>query len=285
MERNKSRALVRLLLQLLDVHYTFKYVSNWWCKFRMHITCCFYNNWKEYLQNNSAFSFLSTYLSKCLFLVTEMISLFLFACLIGFLAYHFYELLPTSPFFHVLSEYFVMAGFTSPFTRLLFNTYDALGSWWVRYEFCFREPDYISWSALQMTYCFMASPQPAVSQGGELMWQLSAAESRGFLCLSLIPIFVFSHTELNRVDHSYMSSGFYWTLSSVILPYRTSQKLCFCWRNVATSDFSSIRGELLDQWWLWSGSCGLCHITPRPQADCRDRAAPGWITQEPPARK
>lgn len=188
-------------------------------------------------------------------------------------------------FFHVLSEYFVMAGFTSPFTRLLFNTYDALGSWWVRYEFCFREPDYISWSALQMTYCFMASPQPAVSQGGELMWQLSAAESRGFLCLSLIPIFVFSHTELNRVDHSYMSSGFYWTLSSVILPYRTSQKLCFRWRNVATSDFSSIRGELLDQWWLWSGSCGLCHITPRPQADCRDRAAPGWITQEPPARK
>lgn len=87
-----------------------------------------------------------------------------------------------------------MAGFTSPFSRLLFNTYDALGMWWVRYEFCLRVPDYISWSALQMTYCFMASPQPAVSQGGELMWQLTAAERRGFLCLSLIPIFVFSHT-------------------------------------------------------------------------------------------
>lgn len=79
------------------------------------------------------------------------------------------------------------ANFTSPFTRLLLYTYDTLGSWWVRYKPCLGVPDYISWEVLQMSYCSAASPQPAVSQAGKLMWQCSAAERRRDLCLLPIP--------------------------------------------------------------------------------------------------
>lgn len=107
-------------------------------------------------------------------------------------------------------------------------------------------------------------------------------KERIFVPLSDPHFCLFSHSsaELTTLAWALVFTGH----SSVILPYRTSQKLCFCWRNVAASNFSSIRGELLDQWWLWSGSSGLC-ITPRPQADCRGCAASGRITQEPPARK
>lgn len=108
-------------------------------------------------------------ISLAVLAVIEFISFCPFVHPIRFVAHDFYELLPTSPFI-VGYLNICAANFISPFTRLLFYMYDALGSWWARYKSCLGVLDYTSWKVLQLSYCSTASPQPVVSQAWMLMW-------------------------------------------------------------------------------------------------------------------
>lgn len=102
---------------------------------------------------------------------------------------------------------------------------------------------------------------------------------------ALFPIPGFSHTVLRKVACSCTSSVFYWTQSWIILTYKTSRKLLLMKKDY-DQEASFLPSEV--SCWisrLWSWSCGLCHITPRPEANCRDHAAPCSIIQGRPARK
>lgn len=160
----------------------------------------------------------NTQRSKSLLLSWQTQKLFPFVHLIGFVAHGFCELLTTSPFI-VSYLNICAANFISPFTRLLLYMYDALGSWWVRYESCLGVLDCTSWKVLQMSYCSSASPQPVVSQVWMLMWQCSAAERSGLCAFSLFPGPGFSHPLLSRVTHTYTDRDSYWSISCASSAY------------------------------------------------------------------
>lgn len=67
---------------------------------------------------------------------------------------------------------------------------------------------------------------------------------------------------------------------------KPAENYSFCWKNDHCEGVNVLPLEV--SCWissLRSWNCGLCHVAPRPQADCRDCAAPGWITPEPPGGK
>lgn len=67
---------------------------------------------------------------------------------------------------------------------------------------------------------------------------------------------------------------------------KPAENYSFCWKKDYWEGVNVLPLEV--SCWissLRSWNCGLCHIAPRPRADCRDCAAPRWVTQEPPGRK
>lgn len=164
-----------------------------------------------------------------------------------------------------------MANFTSSFTRLLLNMYDALGSWWVRYKSCMGVPDYISWKVLQMSYCSTASPQPAVSQAGKPTWECSVAERRGFWCLfPVLWSWLFSCRAQQSCPHLhwllFLLELFFchFNLLSQQKTILFAEKDCCKGANFLPSEVSCRMSS------LWPWNCGLCHTAPRPQVDCGD---------------
>lgn len=164
--------------------------------------------------------------------------------------------------------------------------YDALGSWWVRYESCSGVAGYISWKVLQMSYCSAASPQPAVSQAGQLMWQCSAAERRGVWCLFPIPpSWLFSRCAQQNCPL------LHW-LWFILEPFPCQFNLLSQQKTIIFAEKDNCKGvnflpSEVSCWIssLWSWNCGLCHIAARPWADRGDGAAARWIAQQSPGRR